>query len=98
MRYTVILTEKTDGSIHGTVPSWPDCMVEAKTREEALDIVRETMTTIIRRSEIVQLEVPAEPKSGRLDSEPPWEWFGVFKGDPAWSVLFDEIEHQRNGN
>lgn len=98
MKYTVILTEETDGSIHVTVPGLPYCTVEAKTRDEALNIVRETITTIISRSEIVQLDVSAEPKSGSLHRNTPWEWFGAFKGDPTWGELFDEIEHQRNAD
>ncbi len=98
MKYTVILTEEADGSIHVTVPGLPDCTVEAKTRDEALNMIRETITTIISQSEIVQLDVPAEPRSRSLHRDTPWEWFGAFKDDPTWGELFDEIEHQRNSN
>lgn len=98
MKYTVILTEGADGSIHVTVPGLPDCTVEAKTRREALNMIRENITTIMSRSEIIQLDVPAEPKLGKLYSDTPWEWFGAFKDDPAWGELFDKIENQRNGD
>lgn len=26
----------------------------------------------------------------------PWEWFGAFKHDPTWGLMFDEIERQRD--
>jgi len=96
MEYTVILTDEIDGKIHATVPGLPECDVEAKTRNEALDIVRETITTIIGRSEIVHLEVPIGPKSGSLHHETPWEWFGTFKNDLNWEKLFNKIENERN--
>jgi predicted RNase H-like HicB family nuclease len=95
MRYTVVLTEKTDGNIHVTVPALPDCTIEARTRHEALKKARETITSIIRRSEIVQLDVSTEPKSGSLYMDTPWEWFGIFKDNPAWEKLFDDAERQR---
>jgi predicted RNase H-like HicB family nuclease len=98
MKYTVILTEGTDGGIHVAVPGLPDCVVEAKTREEALAVVRETIAAIMRRSEILQLDVSVEPKSGSLQGATPWEWFGAFKGEPTWGESFDEIERQRNGD
>ncbi|MCK4762796.1 MAG: hypothetical protein KAW12_11430 [Candidatus Aminicenantes bacterium] len=96
MKYTVILTEKTDGNIHLSVPGLPDCTVDAGTRDEALNIARENINTIIDRSEIVQLDVPAEPRSGSFQFDTPWEWFGAFKTDSTWGKLFDEIEEQRN--
>lgn len=98
MKYTVILTEKTDGNIHVTVPGLPECAVEAKTREEALNTARENISTIISQSEIVQLDVPAEPKSKSLHSNTPWEWFGIFKDDPIWKKLFNDIPKNQLAN
>jgi predicted RNase H-like HicB family nuclease len=89
MKYTVVLTEKINGQIHATVPGLPDCVVEANTRDEALAKTRETISEIISRSEIVQLDLYVEPKS---NSNLPWEWFGRFKDIPAWGKMFDEIE------
>jgi predicted RNase H-like HicB family nuclease len=92
MKYTVVLTEKVDGNIHVTVPGLPDCIVDANTRNEALAKTRETISEIISRSEIVQLDLSVEPKSRNLLFNPPWEWFGRFKDIPAWGKMFDEIE------
>ncbi|MCP5050648.1 MAG: type II toxin-antitoxin system HicB family antitoxin [bacterium] len=95
MKYTVVLTEKTDGNIHVTVPGLPDCDVEAPTRDEALDKIRESITTVVKQSEILQLDIFTEPKSNGLRVDTPWEWFGKFKGNPVWDQVFDDIEQQR---
>ena len=95
MKYTVILTEEREDNVLAAVPGLPDCSVKAKTRNEALRLVRETITTIISRSEIVQIDVPVEPKSGSLHVSTPWELFGAFKDDPTWRELFDKIEYNR---
>ena len=98
MKYTVILTEEADGNIHAVIPGLPGCTVDAKTRDEALSMVCDTITTVMRRSEVVRIDIPMESTSGSLHDTTPWEWFGVFKEDSTWGELFDEIERHRNGD
>jgi len=98
MKYTVVLTEKTGGNIHVTVPGLPECIVEANTRDEALEKTRESITEIINRSEIFQLDVSAVPKSRDLHLDTPWEWFGRFKDNSTWGKVLDEIEQQKNSD
>jgi hypothetical protein len=38
--------------------------------------------------------VLAEDKSVHLET--PWEYFGIFKDDPTWLPMLDEIERQRD--
>ena len=96
MKYTVILSQEADHDVLATVPGLPDCSVKAKTRDQALKLVRETITRVISRSEIVQVDVPVESRAGGLHNNTPWEFFGAFKDDVTWGKLFDEIEHNRN--
>ena len=98
MTYTIILTEDKKGHFHATVPSLPDCHAEAKTRSEALNTIREAIITLMRRSEIVQLDVSAELRSGRVHQDTPWELLGAFKADSLWGELFDKIESEREVN
>ena len=97
MRYTVVLTEQLDGNIHVSVPALPNCAVEAATKSEALLKARETISSIVSRSEVLQLDVSVEPKSDSLHIETPWEWFGRFEDNPTWEMVFDQIEEQRSG-
>lgn len=38
--------------------------------------------------------VLAEDKSVQLET--PWEYFGIFKDDPTWMPMFEEIERRRD--
>ncbi len=95
MKYTVIVTEDTKGQFCAIAPNWPNCRVEARTRNEAIKAIRDTIIQVVARSERFQIELPIEPKSDDIQSETPWQWFGAFKNDPTWENLFDEIELKR---
>lgn len=95
MRYTVIITRDIYGNVFATAPGLPDCHVQAKTRQEVLHKIRATVADVISRSEIVQLEVPVEPKSGEVQQTPPWEFFGAHPDNPAWGKFFEDLEQQR---
>ena len=94
MKYTVVLTEKSNGGIHVSVPGLPDCVLEAESRDEAIRLAREAIANVMSKSEIVRVEVPQQSSSP--DNEVPWEWFGAAKDDASWDTLFDDIEQKRN--
>lgn len=98
MKYTVILTEDNKGNIYAQVPGIPDISAKAKTKNEAINLIRNAITKVISKSEIIQIDVPSVPKSGSLLDETPWELFGAFKYTPEWGAFFDEIESQRNNS
>ncbi len=95
MQYTLILTEKAEGGIQVTIPALPACMVEAATRDEAIRLAREAIAQLVRRSEIVQVEIPERPWATVSLHETPWAWFGKGAEDPMWEELFDAIEQNR---
>src|SRR5882724_8484165 len=72
MKYTIILTEKSDGGIHVSIPALPDCTVEAGNRDEAINLARHMIAETMSRSEIVLLEVPQRPKAASSSDEVPW--------------------------
>jgi len=94
MKYIVVLTEKSNGEIHVSVPGLPDCVLEAESRDEAIRLTREAIANVMSKSEIVRVEVPQQSSSS--DNEVPWEWFGAAKDDASWDALFDDIEQKRN--
>ena len=94
MKYTIMLKED-NGHIQATVPALPECVVKAPTRSEAIRTIRKAISDIISRTEIIQIDVNAEPKSGTLLHDTPWEWCGAFKNDSTWGELFDDIECRR---
>lgn len=96
MKYTVVLTHQQNGEFHATVPALPECTVAAETKSEALDALRETISSVVSRSEVLELDVPGAPEAGRAGNGTPWHLFGMFREDLAWGELFDEIERQRD--
>ena len=91
MQYTLILTEKTEGGIQVTIPVLPACRVEAATRDEAIRLAREAIAQLVSRSEIVQVDIPQQPRATAPPRGIPWEWFGEAKADSTWEALFDDL-------
>src|SRR5262249_14620888 len=96
MKYTVVLTEKSNGGIHVSVPSLPGCTLEAENRDEAIRLARAAISDVLSKSEIVRVEVPQQSNVSLPENEVPWEWFGSAKEDASCDALFDDIEHKRN--
>ncbi|KHD05376.1 hypothetical protein PN36_11930 [Candidatus Thiomargarita nelsonii] len=96
MKYTIFITQENQGKFHAMAQNLPNCHAYAQTRHEALKAIRETITQVVNRIEMIQLDIPTQPKVGQLLDETPWQWFGAFKEDPTWGALFDEIELKRN--
>jgi len=57
MTCTVILTPR-NGRFRAQVAELPECKVEAKGRNEALTLIEKRIQEIVKRSEIVQVEIP----------------------------------------
>jgi predicted RNase H-like HicB family nuclease len=95
MKYTIILTEKSDGGIRVSVPALPDCTIEAGNRDEAISLAREAISKIVSRSEILSIDVPYQPNVASTGDDTPWECFGKARDDASWDALFDEIEQHR---
>jgi predicted RNase H-like HicB family nuclease len=95
MQYTLILTKKAEGGIQVTIPALPACIVEAATRDDAIRLAQEAIAQLVRQSEIVQIEIPEQPRATASLHETPWAWFGKGTEDPTWEALFDAIEQDR---
>jgi predicted RNase H-like HicB family nuclease len=95
MQYTLILTETTEGGIQVTIPALPGCRVEAATRDDAIRLAREAIAQLVSRSEVVQVEMAAQPRATPSPQAIPWAWFGTTREDPTWEALFDAIEQSR---
>jgi predicted RNase H-like HicB family nuclease len=120
MTCTVILTPQ-NGRYRARVAELPECQVVAKGRAEALILIEKRIQEIVKRSEIVQVEIPraaAPSKPSRRNAakqpdlvklnapiaaeddsvhlETPWDYYGLFKDDPTWQPMLDQIERRRD--
>jgi predicted RNase H-like HicB family nuclease len=98
MKCTVIITEDVYGNVSATAPGLPDCHVQAKTRQDVIRKIGESIAEFVKRSEVLQLEIPAEPLSGSLQQETPWDLFGGHPHESEWGSFFEEVEQQRETN
>jgi hypothetical protein len=53
-------------------------------RDEAIRLAREAMAQLVSRSEIVQIDIPQQPRVIAQPRGVPWEWFGEAKADATW--------------
>ncbi len=97
MQYTVMLTRENDG-IHATVPGMPKCHAKSETRNSVLSLIRDNILEMLRKSEIVQMDIPGEPDADAVNDEAYWRsyGYGAFRDDPGWGDIFDEIERNRD--
>jgi predicted RNase H-like HicB family nuclease len=103
MEYTVVLTKKPNSLWRAHVPALPVCEVEAATREEALDQIKDMIVQC--HIEVIKIEVPEveapfhqNGHPGKLENDPVLKWAGAFRDDPTWNEMFDEIERQRDAH
>jgi hypothetical protein len=54
----------------------------------------EAIAQLVSRSEIVQIDIPQQPRETAQPRGVPWEWFGEAKDDPMWDTLFDDLEQR----
>jgi len=95
MKYTVVITQEQSGDVSAAAPGLPECHVQANSRQEAIQKISQSITDIIRRSEVIQLDIPDAVRSQKKHQETPWNLFGSHPQDPAWGGFFDELEHHR---
>jgi len=95
MKYNIMLTQEED-IINAFVLGLPICNVQSRTRNEAITLIRKSLTTVLKQSEIIQLEIPE--KTDIPDKNKTWHdyGYGAFSHDSSWDELFDEIEANRN--
>ena len=67
MGYQVLLRSIPTNGYIATALAWPQCTVEAPTREEALEKMRTAIAELFSGGEIVEVEVPAACSQDRSD-------------------------------
>lgn len=49
-----------------------------------------------KQPDLVKLEVPVAADDESVHLETPWDYYGIFKDDPTWWPMIDEIERRRD--
>ena len=92
MGYQVLLRSIPTNGYIATALAWPQCTVEAPTREEALEKMRTAIAELFSGGEIVEVEVPAPAPKIAATYE---EIFGMFRDDPSFEEFVAEVNQYR---
>lgn len=93
MTYSILLRSHPSGGYVATALAWPGYMVEAPTKEEALEKIRLVIMEIFAKGEIVEVDIPAPPQP--IIPSPYAETFGMFRDDPTFSEFMEEVDKYR---
>jgi predicted RNase H-like HicB family nuclease len=88
--YDVLIEQKGQNKVTATVLGWQDCQTEGATKEEALNKLRQILTTRLQQTEIVSLEIQLP------QPEHPWSKFaGMYQNNPLFPEVLEDIKAYR---
>lgn len=90
LKFHILVEQTGEKGFTARALAWPDCVVEAATREEALKLIRSAILTRLARAEIVTIEIRPE------EAHHPWLKFaGDWAGDPGIEDFRAAVEQYR---
>ena len=93
LKVTLLVENLTSGKVAASVLEFPDCRVEADTREKALTHLKTAFLERLKQIEALSWDVPVQP------SEPSWMQFaGIFKDDSDFKSVMETIQKERTSN
>jgi hypothetical protein len=100
LRVTLRLATQMSGKVAASVVEFPDCRVEAATREAAIAEVQAAFLEQLARSETISWDVPLPPNQSLHEFGPriesPWsKYAGMFKEDPDFVEIVAAIQAER---
>ena len=88
--YDVLIEQKLEGEVIASVLGWQDCQVEAATKEDALNKLRQLLTERLQNKEIVSLEIKLP------QAQHPWMKFaGMYQNNPLFKEVLADIDINR---
>jgi len=58
MKFNVFLTQQPTMRWQAFIPYWPNCVVEAESKAEAIHNIEQLALTLINQSEVIELDLP----------------------------------------
>ncbi len=93
MDYQIFVEQQSHNGFIATALGWPDCVVTAPTKEEAVVQVRAVVAERLTRGEIFHVQLD-EPMTDVAND--PWERMaGRFADDPNWDEYEEELRRIR---
>jgi predicted RNase H-like HicB family nuclease len=93
LKVNILLQEKEGGGAIASFLEIPAYRVEAATREQAIEALKQLMNQHLEKSEIIPLEISVPCTES---PENPWIKFaGIFKDDPDFAEIAEELRAER---
>ena len=105
MEFDVFITQEADATWRAVTAILPDCAVIGATRAEVIARITACLTESFSHGETLRLSIPTNGSSSNgsngaspvnVTPQPEWPGYGIFKDDPSWGEMFDEIERRRD--
>jgi predicted RNase H-like HicB family nuclease len=90
LKVTLLIEPLTSGKIAASIKEFPDCRVQAETRESAIAQIQVTFLERLKNIEAISWQVPIQI------SEPAWMKFaGIFEDDTDFTAITESIRAER---
>jgi hypothetical protein len=90
LKVTLLLETLTSGKVAASVFEFPNCRVEADSRDNAIAQLQKNFLERLPQIETISWDVPV------ASLEPAWMQFAeVFKGDPDFQTIIEAIREER---
>jgi hypothetical protein len=90
LKVTLLIEPLTSGQIAASIREFPDCRVQAETRESAIAQIQATFLERLKNIEAISWQVPLQI------SEPAWMKFaGIFQNDLDFTAITESIRAER---
>jgi hypothetical protein len=90
--WNILIENTINGLTKATVLEIPDCQVQDKTKQGAVEKVQQLLQKRLAKAEIIKIQTPIQS----VTSESPLMKFaGIFKDDPDFMEIMKEIRAER---
>jgi predicted RNase H-like HicB family nuclease len=94
LKLTLVIEKLVSGGVTASVMEFPQCRVEAETRERAIAQIQSDLATLLERLEFLPLEIS---KTQVESSASPWiKYAGMFQNDPDFAAIAAAIRAERD--
>lgn len=92
-KVTLLLEYLASGQIVASIREFPDCRVQAETREKAIAQIQTTFLERLKNIEAISWNIPLQ------SLQPAWmEFAGIFEDDEDFASIMESINTERNSD
>lgn len=90
--WNILLESRDDGLTYATVLEVPDCQISDETKQGAVEKVQKLLKERLAQAEIIQIPPPIQSVTSE---NPLMKFAGIFKDDPDFLEIMEEIRAER---